>query len=31
MVSANAEGTDEWLAAILVENWLEKFKERMGN
>ena len=31
MVSANAEGTDEWLAVILVENWFEEFKERMGN
>ena len=32
MVSANAEsGTDEGLAVILVENWFEELKERMGN
>ena len=31
MVSANAEGTDEGLALILVENWFEELKERVGN
>ena len=31
MVSANAEGIDEGLAVILVENWFEELKQRMGN
>ncbi len=31
MLSANVQGTDEGLAVILVTNWFEELRQRMGN
>jgi hypothetical protein len=31
MVSENALGTDEGFAVIIVTNWFEELRQRMGN
>ena len=31
MVNANAQGTDEGFSVILVTNWFDELRERIGN